>query len=584
MRFRALVTALLMLLGLIAAAQPAQAADPALTLSYTNISVVKGSTKNVEVSTAANLPNGATPVVTSTDETVASVVVVNAVGGKAVLEVTGLKSGSTTMTVSLTGYTSVQLSVMVETTITACTAAQASTPCIRSVEKGMSLSSLTDVTSLNASDYGSSYQFSAASTTLNELVKLVLDMGAGTESQDYFVKGGGQVQDFTMATENGHRIVTVVVKGVNTSAVTNNGSGAMCRVGACDENLVADFETVGNHIVVWPAGSGFVPSSFAGGWISSNAQSLSLGSFAGQFSFTVAAPHFDSTCPRSDSTWLAIDPAACAGKVNTGFYDVFIPAQALATIFNMPGLTAAQFTERMLINDSTNGGSAVNLADSEDIEVIDRDGGLLIRISGFTYSWHDISIKPAPVIVNPPATENTGGSSGGGGGGGGGSSAPAVVETPAPVAAPVEAVVVETPPAPQPPAEAPRNPVATFVAAPGISLISAAEAASIQDRVMRNAAAATLGTAPRVVAQAGRPLALVVPGQTPGATVSVRIKVGGKYLDLGQVTVDSKGRTALPVLKLSRPGVYTIAIVDPATGKTSYLKVQNTAARTTARA
>lgn len=149
------------------------------------------------------------------------------------------------------------------------------------------------------------------------------------------------------------------------------------------------------------------------------------------------------------------------------------------------------------------------------------------------------------------------------GGGGGEQTTPVIT----PVAAPaviVESVVLKP---------VALNPVIPEVLSPGVVLVSEAVAALTPERVMRNPPASALGDAPRVQAIIGAPLALVTSGLPANSTQSVRLKINGKYVDLGITTTDADGQAVLPVFRISRAGTYTIAMINSLTGKTSYVKV-----------
>jgi hypothetical protein len=135
--------------------------------------------------------------------------------------------------------------------------------------------------------------------------------------------------------------------------------------------------------------------------------------------------------------------------------------------------------------------------------------------------------------------------------------------------------VVPAAPAPAliaPPAAS--NPQVAITVARGIVVVSADVAAATPVRVMKNDAARTLGAAPVVKAAVLKPVSLVASGLTAGTTYTVKIKVNGAYVDLGPTTARADGSAQLPVFRVAKPGTYTVAIVDPATGATRYIKVQ----------
>jgi len=55
--------------------------------------------------------------------------------------------------------------------------------------------------------------------------------------------------------------------------------------------------------------------------------------------------------------------------------------------------------------------------------------------------------------------------------------------------------------------------------------------------------------------------------------VLVQIKIAGRSVTLESVSSDSGGKVALPAVTLTKLGRYPVAIVNPATGRTSYVKL-----------
>jgi hypothetical protein len=109
------------------------------------------------------------------------------------------------------------------------------------------------------------------------------------------------------------------------------------------------------------------------------------------------------------------------------------------------------------------------------------------------------------------------------------------------------------------------------VIASGVTVVSSAEAATVQNRLLLRPASATLGGAPRVQARADAPIALVVTGQPASTDITVQIKVDRRYSQLGVVRSDRAGMAALPVFTVSSPGTYTIALTTDVS--TRYLRV-----------
>jgi len=163
--------------------------------------------------------------------------------------------------------------------------------------------------------------------------------------------------------------------------------------------------------------------------------------------------------------------------------------------------------------------------------------------------------------------------------GGGGSSA-AEIETPAttPVPTPTPSVPTPLTPAPttQPTATPglPDNPVTQTTVASGLVLVSAEVAAATPPRVLKNEPTSTLRGAPRVAAQTGSAVSLVTTGLEANTTFTVKVKIGGKYVDLGLTETDANGLAQLPVFKANKAGEITVAIVNRATGETSYIKIK----------
>ena len=180
-----------------------------------------------------------------------------------------------------------------------------------------------------------------------------------------------------------------------------------------------------------------------------------------------------------------------------------------------------------------------------DVEIEDSVGS---RQKVATYTFVS---APAPTPPAPPA--------------------PSVEPTALPVvtpSAPIAPVVVEqTMPALG-------NPIEPTRVAPGVLLVSEAQAQATAPRVMRNAPAETIRDAPVVQSQTGSATALVTPGLTRGVIYQVRIKVQGEYQDLGFTQAAADGDAALPVFRLSRSGSYTIVITNPIDGSVQYIKMR----------
>jgi hypothetical protein len=116
------------------------------------------------------------------------------------------------------------------------------------------------------------------------------------------------------------------------------------------------------------------------------------------------------------------------------------------------------------------------------------------------------------------------------------------------------------------------------VVAPGILLVARNVALATSPRVMKNRATVNIGQAPRVKATVGQVIRLVTRVGANTAYV-IKIKVGGTYYDIGTARSDGNGQMSLPAFIANRAGTYTIAIINPTTGVTVYVKVAVNARR-----
>jgi len=91
---------------------------------------------------------------------------------------------------------------------------------------------------------------------------------------------------------------------------------------------------------------------------------------------------------------------------------------------------------------------------------------------------------------------------------------------------------------------------------------------------MKKEPSPAIGKAPKVSAVVGAPVSLVTSGLAPGTVYTVKVKVNGKYVDLGSTATNADGQAQLPVFEATKKGTMTVAIIDPATGKTTYVKVK----------
>lgn len=194
------------------------------------------------------------------------------------------------------------------------------------------------------------------------------------------------------------------------------------------------------------------------------------------------------------------------------------------------------------------------------------------------------TIAPDPTPTPTPTSDSGGGSAGSGGA--------TASPLPSATAASVNPVAVESTPnanaAPivgsQP---AYRQPTLAQPMTGSVVLVASKVAAAVPPRTMRQEPSASIGSAPVAAATVNKPVKLLVPGLTPGATYVVQMKSSKGYVVLGSVTANADGQLQLPVFRTTRPTETTIAIVS-STGKSSYVKVRsakaggNSPARSTA--
>jgi hypothetical protein len=217
---------------------------------------------------------------------------------------------------------------------------------------------------------------------------------------------------------------------------------------------------------------------------------------------------------------------------------------------------------------TTNTGTAAN--SSVRPLAVQSDGKILL--GGFFTTWDGATVNRIVRLT----------SASGGGGGGGTEPTPAPSPTTAPSPAPTSTATPVPTPTPTPPATScpclfvPDNPGVGRPLGRGVILLSLVDAQAVPPRVMGNPTTTRLQNAPRVAAKVGAPIALVAKGLRPGITFEVKIKVDSTYLTLGRTIADAAGSATLPVFSARKPALITLAIIDPATGATTYLKIQVT--------
>lgn len=126
-------------------------------------------------------------------------------------------------------------------------------------------------------------------------------------------------------------------------------------------------------------------------------------------------------------------------------------------------------------------------------------------------------------------------------------------------------------PAPAP--GVPNNPPSPTTVGGGVVLVASSVADNTTLRVMKKDASDKMGDSPKIRAKVGAVVKLDAAGLTPGVQYVVSIKpVGGEYATLGS-TIGTAGGSVLPAFRAGQKGSYIIAITNPTTGQTQYIKV-----------
>ena len=117
------------------------------------------------------------------------------------------------------------------------------------------------------------------------------------------------------------------------------------------------------------------------------------------------------------------------------------------------------------------------------------------------------------------------------------------------------------------------NPETSRILAPGVVLVSRAEASRLTAKVLKRPLGSSPANAPTVRVRVGRPFALAVGDQAVGQVVNVRVGVRGKAMDVGADRVDPIGWLRVPALAMTRLGSVTLALVTPTTGKRGFVRI-----------
>lgn len=249
--------------------------------------------------------------------------------------------------------------------------------------------------------------------------EIVLNLGTASENNNfiagytgnhslngYFGISSGELTYLSHQVDsNGDLLVTIRTVPYKVSRAAGI-DGVSCSIGNC-EVAVAKYTQFESLVTLLPIGSGYghvfvIPNSFANGYLSTDAESASLGSFVGEFTFRGANAHY-----QADGSTL-----------QSGFYKTFIPRSALIEVFGnwnrISGLSGKiQILENFYLKKVRNS-ILTDLVNSEleNVDVSLNSDGIIISYSGFNYSTVNFDIEPR---TPSGGTDGGGGTSGGGG-------------------------------------------------------------------------------------------------------------------------------------------------------------------------
>jgi hypothetical protein len=117
------------------------------------------------------------------------------------------------------------------------------------------------------------------------------------------------------------------------------------------------------------------------------------------------------------------------------------------------------------------------------------------------------------------------------------------------------------------------NPDVARTLAPGLRLLSRADAARARTSVMKPPPGATAGDGTDHTGQSRDVVRPGRGGQAPGQVVNVRVGVRGTSVVLGAARADAAGRLTVPALAVARVGVLTLDLASSPSGMHRYVKV-----------
>lgn len=103
-------------------------------------------------------------------------------------------------------------------------------------------------------------------------------------------------------------------------------------------------------------------------------------------------------------------------------------------------------------------------------------------------------------------------------------------------------------------------------------LVSAATALRTKPTLVDDPSVNKIGGAPKFKVRAGAPVKLLI-SVPKGETYQIKLKIDGKYYDLGVASSGADGVVQVPTFRAGKPGMYIVALVNPKTGDTFYVKV-----------
>lgn len=157
------------------------------------------------------------------------------------------------------------------------------------------------------------------------------------------------------------------------------------------------------------------------------------------------------------------------------------------------------------------------------------------------------------------------------GGGGGGNPAPEPTPTPTPTPTATPAPVSTTPVTSGPNPVIPRPTVENLGG--GVKVSEGSNSALVPRAVAPEPASSTRADAPIVTIPTGTWRVPIV--RIPGASrdFAAQIRIRNQWESLGEVTSNKAGKTALPAIRMAKPGIYPIRILD-ARGRAYFIKLQ----------